>query len=143
MKEQPSCVTQTGLIEHIDGDIARVSVVQTSACASCGAKQLCNPSETKEKHLDVHLEGAQYKVGEKVEVLMQKHLGLQAVILAYIAPFMLILITLIIFTSAGLHEVISGIASLGILVPYYFLLSKQKKILQKKFYFTLRKVQTV
>jgi len=69
--------------------------------------------------------------------MMKQSLGNFAVFLGYILPFLVLLATLIISISAGLSEGIAGLLSLGILVPYFFVLYQLRSKLSKKFSFQL------
>ena len=47
-------IKHRGIVEKVDGAHITVRIVQTSACAACSAKGLCNASESKEKQIDVY-----------------------------------------------------------------------------------------
>jgi len=80
----------------------------------------------------------EYKTGDKVQILMEKSLGTKAVFLGYIAPFLLVLATLLITLNLFKSQGVAGLISIGILAPYYFILYLNRKVLKKTFTFRLR-----
>lgn len=136
MSEQ---IHHSGVVIAMEGSIARVSITQSSACQACKAKSMCMASESKEKVIDaVALEAMQ--PGDIVEVNVQERLAWRAVLLGYIAPFVVMMALI-----AGLDrwtdwdEAIVGTASLVGIAVYYLVLSLFKKKLQTQFSFTARK----
>jgi positive regulator of sigma E activity len=71
---------------------------------------------------------------------MKQSLGLRATLLAYVLPFMIVLLALMVLTSLGMPEVFAGLLSLVMLSVYFVLLHFFKDKLQKTFQFTLNKV---
>lgn len=133
------CIEQKGIIEEIRNGIARVNITSFSACGSCQSKGACQISESSSRIIDVNIEDSMFHVGETVQVLMEKSLGLKATLLAYIIPFIIVISALITLTETGISELISGAVSLGLLAPYYIALYFNKDKLQKQFQFTLKK----
>ena len=80
-----------------------------------------------------------YKVGEEVTVLMKKTLGSQAVFLAYVLPFLIMFIVLIILINLTGNEGFSGLISIAILVPYFYIIYLLRDRFKKKFIFVIRK----
>lgn len=134
------CVEQKGIIEEINQGVATVNITSFSACSSCESKSACGMSESTEKQIHVPLLKDNFKKGELVKIIMKKSLGLKATLLAYILPFLIVIIVLIILKEFGINEAISGLASLAILAVYFFILHLYKDKLQKTFQFTLNKV---
>ena len=87
-------IEHQGVIISIDDKVAHVKIEQTSACASCHVKSVCGASEKSEKIIDANLMDASLKIGDQVTVIGQKSLGIQAILLAYVLPFVLIVIIL-------------------------------------------------
>ncbi len=132
-------IKHDGVVLSVGDGVARVRIVQASACASCKAKQMCMSAESQEKEMDViPLEPLQ--VGDKVEVLVQQKLGWKAVLLAYILPFV-VLISMVFVLSRWLSEAAAGTVALCATGVYYLILSLFKRRLQKGFCFTARKLK--
>ena len=132
-------IKHNGIIRTMDKDKYYVSIVAQSACASCSVKGACNVTEIKEETVEV-VKGKndKYKIGDRVEILMEKSLGTKAVFLGYILPFILLFLTLIVGLNIFDEEGIAGLLALGILIPYYFALYYLRGRLNNTFVFRIR-----
>tara|TARA_R110001583_G_scaffold33438_5_gene112970 strand:+ start:3929 stop:4354 length:426 start_codon:yes stop_codon:yes gene_type:complete len=135
-------IDHVGTISDIKDEKITVSILNVSACAGCHAKSACSMSDMKEKEIDIIDYSSSFKLGEEVKVVYQESLGWLALLLAYVLPFVLVLITLFIAT-AFTNELISGLLALGILLPYYSLLYFLKDRLKKTFSFTIHKIVNI
>jgi len=131
-------VKHQGVISEIDNEIIRVSIIAQSACASCHVKGVCSAADMQEKIIDVKNTGIiDQKVGDFVTITMKRKLGNRAVFFGYFLPFIILMITLVSALSYFDDEGIAGLASLAILVPYYFALYMMKDKLKESFEFQL------
>lgn len=128
-------IEHTGIIRHIEGKNVKVEIVQMSACSSCHAKGACTAADKDEKIIDAVSDNALLRVGDAVNIYGENGSGLFAVLLAFVIPFTLILITLVVSGRFIQNESLSGLISLLILVPYFIILSLFNKKLKKKFTF--------
>lgn len=135
-------IEHTGIISRIDKNLIQVLINQESACSGCHANGACSAADMAEKLIDVESSDATYKVGDKVILYGQSSMGLLAVLLAFILPFMIILLTLFILRYYVASEAISGIISLTTLIPYYIILSFFRKKMKSKFQFNISKDST-
>ena len=115
-------IEHTGIIESIQDHRFRILITQQSACSECDVKGACTISGQQEKIVEVESFDSSFKVGEKVLLVGKNTFGLLAVFLAFVIPFILILITLVSLQSLVSNEIISGGIALFILVPYYLIL---------------------
>jgi sigma-E factor negative regulatory protein RseC len=76
--------------------------------------------------------------GDRVTVLMKQSMGYAALFLGYVFPVIAVVAALIAFISLNLPELTSGLASLGILIPYYSILFFFRNTINEKFSFTLK-----
>ncbi len=137
-----SCVVDTirhkGVISNVDDRFNYVSIVAQSACHSCQVKSACNISDVDQEIMKIpKIPNDNYKKGQEVYVKMRKSLGTMAVMLGYFFPFLLVLISLIILLNIISSEGIAGLISLGLLVPYYFILYFYRNRLNKTFVFEI------
>ena len=167
-------IKHDGIIIALNGDgTARVRIVQTSACAACKAKAMCASAESKEKEMDVVLlnqeQGTRnkdkilttdetnvtslgsllltpevYKVGDTVEVMVQRKMGWKAVVLAYLLPFFVMLAVVAVGSGignriAGIGEEVIGTVALCAMAVYYIVLGLFKDKLQREFSFTAKR----
>ena len=84
-------IKHRGIVEKVEEAHVVVRIVQTSACAACSAKGLCNASESKEKQIDVYEVNAPYRVGEEVVLIGTTSMGMRAVALAFGVPLLLLI----------------------------------------------------
>jgi len=138
-RENQHTIDHEGIIERVSGEVARVKIISQSACASCHAKGVCSAADQEEKFLDIPSHGMSLIDGEKVRVKVARRLGLKAVALGYIYPFILVMVLLFTLSAAGLGELRSGLIALGSLVPYYLVIYFTRKKLESKFTFSIQK----
>jgi len=132
-------IEHSGVISHINGKHIRVEIIQVSACSGCHAKSACTAADQAEKFVDVEYDGNDLKQGDAVTVTGQASMGLLAVLLAFVLPFVLILITLFVVGSFTENETLSGTVALLILIPYFIILSLFNAKLKSKLKFQIRK----
>lgn len=136
-------IEHSGIVEQIDGDQIKVLIMQQSACSECHAKSLCSVADKKEKIIEVISSDPTLKVGDRVIIYGESSIGLQAVLLAFIIPFVLIFLALLIFQHFIENELMAGILALLVLVPYYLILFLSNKRLNNKFQFKIKKEDTI
>lgn len=133
-------IEHTGIITRIEGSKVQVQIVQLSACSTCHAKGACTASDKDDKFIDVETTDTTFKIGDQVEICGESSMGLFAVFIAFVLPFLLILISLLILRSYTTNEALSGTIALGVLVPYYIILSLFNKKLKNKLKFSVQKI---
>jgi sigma-E factor negative regulatory protein RseC len=130
-------IEHTGLVSKIDEKFAYITIEQISACSACHARGACSVSDVAEKTIEVPNAGSDVRVGERVKVVGSSSMGLFAVLLAFVVPFLLILASLLITRQLTDSEALSGTISLTVLIPYYLLLSLFNKKLKRKLQFEI------
>ena len=134
-------IKHLGIVENIQGSHLSVRIVQTSACAACSVKGHCSSADSKDKIIDIiDTAAASYQVGENVMVVGETSMGMQAVALAFIIPFVLLIFTLFLFMALIENELYAAFLSLAVLVPYYYILWLNKTRLKQKFSFTIKPI---
>ena len=134
-------IKHLGIVENIQGSHLSVRIVHTSACAACSAKGHCSSADSKDKIIDIiDTAASSYRVGEKVMVIGETSMGMMAVVLAFIIPFILLIFSLFLFMALMENELYSALLSLAILIPYYFILWLNKTRLKQKFSFTIKPI---
>jgi positive regulator of sigma E activity len=136
-------IEHSGIIKEIQDNLIHVLIVQQSACGECDVNGVCSVSDHQEKIIEIESTDSTYQIGEKVILFGNQSIGLQAVFVAFVIPFILVLLTLIILQSFISNEAISGVIALLVLVPYYSILSFFNKKFNKKFKFEIKKDTTV
>ena len=134
-------IKHLGIVENIQGSHLSVRIVQTSACAACSVKGHCSSADSKDKIIDIiDTAAASHQVGENVMVVGETSMGMQAVALAFIIPFVLLIFTLFLFMALIENELYAALLSLAVLVPYYYILWLNKTRLKQKFSFTIKPI---
>lgn len=133
-------ISHIGIVEDIKGQAVQVRIQQASACDLCHAKSICSSADTKEKIVEVRAAEGSVSVGDKVMVEGAASMGMKAVFLAYVLPLVLLILVMVLCLTliAPGNEVLAALVSLGILLPYAFLLYLLKDKLSKKFRFEIR-----
>lgn len=134
-------ITHEGIVQSTDSKSVTVELVPNISCTGCAAARSCNPSGNDKKIVKVD---GYYNVsrGENVVVAMKQSLGFSALFLGYLLPLICVVVTLIILVSLSFSELFSGLLSIAVLIPYYILLFVFRKVIGKKFSFTLKTITT-
>lgn len=112
-------VKHSGRIVGISPTGITVEIISESACSSCHAASLCGMSESRRKLVDVPLvEG--YEVGEEVWINLKRAMGMKAVWIAYVMPLIILIAGVLVLSSLGLSEIMTGAVSLALICVYYF-----------------------
>ena len=131
-------INHKGIISKISEGVLTISLKGTINCEGCKAKAACGVSDSKDKEIDVFETNQAFNLNEHVQIVLEKGLGLKAVLFAYVLPFILLIFTLFI-ASNFLKEWVAGLLSLSILIPYYLLLYFTKDSFQKAFKISIYK----
>jgi sigma-E factor negative regulatory protein RseC len=75
-----------------------------------------------------------------VKILITKSMGLKALFLGYLLPFLMVLFLLVLTKIVGMNDLVSGLVSLSVLMPYYLCLYLCREKVNKQFIFTLTKL---
>ncbi len=136
MKNEISC--RSGFVESVSNEVVRVRITQLSACADCHAHSACSVSDTSEKIIEIHHTGEKPAIGQPVQIVGEKSLGLSAALWAYMLPVVLIIASLVLCSWFGLNEIPAAMVSLLTLSIYYLLLFLNKGKFEKRFSFKLK-----
>lgn len=141
LQNMDNSINHNGRIEKIEGKTVFVRIIQQSACSGCHARSMCSASEQKEKIIEVDDPApGRYRINEEVLICGRSSLGLQAVVLAFVFPLLLVIAAIVAGSYLQWSETASGLTGLILLVPYYSMLYLLRERLKKKFIFTLKKL---
>jgi len=112
-----------------------VNIISQSACSSCHAKGACTSSDSEEKEIEVTGFSRHYSPGQTVTVHFKQTHGYAAVFWGYGMPFIVVMLTLIIANILSVGELLSGLISIGMLIPYYTALYFFRNTFKKVFKF--------
>ena len=132
-------VTHDGVVVEVLSGIVRVQIHTVSACASCEAHGKCGFADSKHKTMDIDTTlWQQYHVGDPVTVIINQRRGLQAVLIAYLIPALLLLATFITLTALHLSEGWVALVTLLVVALYTVALYCLRHHLQRKFTMKLK-----
>lgn len=109
-----------------------------SACAQCALQQACQMHETSKRKIVVPIENEQsFQIGDEVNVAISLVDSAKVTFFAYLLPLFLVLGTLLICLACEKSEIISGICSIIVLIPYYFGVFLKKNFFARKLSFKI------
>lgn len=130
-------IRHSGIIHSVNNDSLQVRILQTSACAGCKVAGHCSASESKEKMIDVFGIFPESRVGQKVTIVASTQVGIRAVVLGFVVPFVIMVGVLLVLMRLTSSEPLSALLSVVSLIPYYMLLYVCRDRLREKLSFTI------
>jgi sigma-E factor negative regulatory protein RseC len=137
-KTKKDTIKHEGIVSKISRDTITISLKGNVNCEGCKAQSACGVSESNDKEIEIESPTQSFFLNESVDVVLNRELGLKAVFWAYVFPFILMFLVLIL-TSLFLKEWIAGLVSLFVLVPYYLMLYVLKDTFKKAFQVSILK----
>jgi len=117
MTGQVEYLEHIGLVIESSGDRLKISLIG-SGCSGCH-KSLCMLGNSKAKEIDLDSNGHSFHAGDEVLVKVSPASGYKAVMILYVFPFVLMMLTLFLAAKASYNEEIAGLTSLIVLLPYF------------------------
>jgi sigma-E factor negative regulatory protein RseC len=134
-----STITHEGIIEQVTDEELSVRLTRLPACGECHAKSMCSVPGAENNELLVPGMYREFNHGDRVTVSIERAHGFRAVFLGYVLPFLLVVTTLSVLTFLHMKEWIAGLISLGILAPYYTMITILKKRIEDSLTFRVFK----
>lgn len=136
-------IRHDGIVIGKKNEMYLVKIVQAEACSGCHARAMCQSQAGTEKIVGcvpADNKDSQFETGDRVEIEITPRMGWLAVLLAYIMPFVLILISLAVLSAVGLNEWQAGLCSLAIGGVWFVVLYGFRNRIERKFDFRIRKL---
>lgn len=135
-------ITHNGIIQAIEDEGITVRILQSAACGSCKIAGYCSASDQKEKLIYVaHSNIADYHVGESVVVYTEASTGYRAILIGYVIPLVLLVMTLFIIKEVTESDPLAALGSIGILIPYYFVVFLLRRKIYRMVEFKIEKTE--
>lgn len=134
-------ITHEGVIVKVTDARVLVKVDKQSACADCHARGACTAVDQNEIIVEVNTASESFEVGQQVILEAYTSMGLKAVMMAFVIPFILVVLTLSLSVIFLKSEIVSGLISLLVLIPYYLFLYLNRGKYKSKFNFKIRKAE--
>ena len=120
-----------GIVTAISPDIVTVQIQQQSACSGCHARDLCVSSERREHQLQLRPTDSTSLSESRSSSLARRSVGRLAVLLAFVLPLLLLVLTLSIAqTFLALSEAAAVLVAIALLSLYYLVLYTQRRRLE-------------
>ncbi|MDR1500200.1 MAG: SoxR reducing system RseC family protein [Tannerellaceae bacterium] len=133
-------VSYCGVIESVDGHNVLVRVSRGASCAGCSVEAACIRAGGGDHLIEVTDFSGEWHKGEAVMLEGRDHMGLKAVVIAFVIPVLFIAGFVIAGAALGWREDMSALCGLLSLFPYYIVLYLLRGALKKEFVFTLKKI---
>ena len=132
-------IKHPGKIIEITPEYTTVEIMVPSSCSECHAKGLCGMSEEQEKVISVPTDPyAAYKVGDQVQVCTKMTMGFKAAWISYVIPLAVLMILILSLSLVFDSEAVAGLASVGGVALYYFVIWLLRGRLQNEFTFYIK-----
>lgn len=138
MRDSGNEMRHEGIVKSVDADSVTVDIPVSSACAECHARSVCGSDAGQERTIHIlRKDDGTYRPGDKVVISITKEIGMKAVLLAYVFPFVILLVLLLTLPLVLESELIAGIVCIGVLVLYYLILAAFRKKIDSGFRFNI------
>ncbi len=132
-------ISHKAKVLKITPEYTTVEILVSSACVSCHAKGMCGMSEEKEKVLMLPTDPyGDYNVGDEVEIIGKRSMGLKAVWLSYVVPLAILMLLIFILSRFVAQELYIGLGAVAGVALYYFVIYLLKNRLAKDFVFYIK-----
>ena len=132
-------ISHEAVVKQVERERVVVTILQSSACAGCAARKMCNSAEAKVKEVEVLTpDAATYTVGQEVVLEGRLSDGRVAAMIAYGIPLVLLLVALVLVIKLTGNETAGALASLGTVLLYYAVIFIcMRRTLQQSFSFKI------
>ncbi len=131
-------VTHKGIIIQSEANRYKIQLMDEINCQSCSIKSSCGLQNNEAKTIDV-ISNINFEKGNEVLVIMKEKYGLIAVLLAYVFPFLLLIVSLSVFLFLSFSEPKAALLSLLLTALYYLLLYVNNNRIKSIFQFEIKK----
>ena len=128
-------IRHRGIIDSISGCKASVRIVRMSACSSCEAKSTCRGHGTKDFIVNVTDEVlVGMSAGDAVTVEIPCSAGRHAVLVGFVVPLLLVVVSMAAVVSLGGRDVLAALVAIVVLAMYYCGLYVARQRLDRHFH---------
>ena len=125
-------ISHKGVVIKIESGIAEVEISGNVDCDACGIKKSCIAIGNKDNRFFVDTAGQDFGTGDQVEMLISKSSAMNAVLWAYVFPFIVLMVSIIVFYDF-MGELAAALAALVVVAVYYLFVYLNKRFFEKKF----------
>jgi len=138
MREQ---ISHIGTVVAVDDGEISVLVERGDACAKCESKKSCAMMTSTDQIMKIKDKNCQnYSVGESVKISINTSLGMKAVVLAYVLPLLVLILSLAVGFNFFSSELLQVAVALIPTVCYYIILYMFRHKIEQQFNLTISKL---
>ena len=119
--------------------VANVQIMQRAGCEGCSVKANCSVSGGQVKNIEAKMV-EDLQIGDNVEVVITQGLAWKALLLAYILPFLVLILVVVSLDFLMSNETIVGLIGICAIAVYFIVLQFFKDKLQTSFSIVAHKV---
>jgi positive regulator of sigma E activity len=138
--DSTGCIEQRGVIEKISDGKASVIFSGIEACGNCSSGKFCELFGNASRSINVPASESHFSKGEEVLIVMKRSLGMKAAILAYLLPFILLILSLITGTLLKWGDLVTAIITMTFVLFYFIGLYFFRSRIKKSFTFNIQKL---
>ena len=116
---EPCTIEKTGVVCEVAPGQVRVRIHMEEMCGACSGREHCASSRARTEDVTVPVSDDGFRPGDRVRLVLSRTKGLSAVLLAYVIPAALMIVTLTVAVRITRHEAWGVLCALLVLVPYY------------------------
>jgi len=134
-------ISHIGKVTAVGGGGISVLIDRKEACSHCDAKKSCTAMTATDQTMKFKVKDYQdFTVGEQVRVSINTSLGMRAVLLAYVLPLLVLMLSLVIGFQCFASELVQVAFALIPTVFYYVILYRFRHKIEQNFTFTVSKL---
>ena len=135
-------ISHIGKVVAVDDGEISVLVERGDACSHCESKKACAIMTSTDQTMKIKDKNCQnYSVGESVNVSINTSLGLKAVMLAYVLPLLVLMLSLAVGFCCFSSELLQVFVALIPTVCYYIVLYQFRHKIEQQFSLTVSKLR--
>ncbi len=132
-------ICHPGVVESQEGNMVLVRIESRSSCGNCQAKSYCGMVESEGRIIEVKSGRSEdFSPGQQVDIMLDTSLGYRALFLGYILPFLIMVSGLFLMHLISGDEALSALTAILLIVPYYYLLYRNRGSLRERFRFYIK-----
>jgi len=136
MKEKE--IRHPGVVTQVTPEYIEVEFITESACVQCHARSVCGAADSEKGSVQVRNRLSYgYSVGDRVNIVLKRYLGMRAVGVCYVIPLLLILVLLLSLQKITGSELVQGAVCLGVLALYYLGILVFRDRIEKSYEFVI------
>jgi len=138
----PHLICHQGVVKQISNNTLFIEIERNTACEACHAKTMCVSFGQKDEMIQATSDTPElFQIGELVQVNMKQSLGAKAVVMAYLFPFLILILGLFVTYYFTKNELLSIGIAFSATALYFLFIKKMDKKIKKQFLFFVNKIK--